>query len=633
MTTRVFNLTDAERRRIEHIDRLVARGGESVAELLTSTGDPSWTVRRAVVAALGALGDEAVAALCAWLRDQRTTEHAIAATVDALVASRGQTATTEVMSLLEDRRPAVAADAAHILGRRRALEAVPVLATALEHRDDNVAVAAIEALGAIGGNGAVDALIGVLLSQSFFRTFPAIQVLARTADPRVVAPLAALLDDETYRFEAARALGRTGYAQAIGPLTSLLPRAPDATVRLVALALADLLARAEWNGSIEHVVETLRLVSRAALPRFVAASRTATPEERTAIATVLGHVGDASVLPALSRLLDDVEARDVATDAIQRLTRVHEDALLGGLGSADAATRAAVLPIVNTMRAAELVRALLADDDAETRARACEALARIGDTSAVPALFAALADGNLRVAHAAIGAIQSLGVEDTGSRAIAALRTGEAAVRRHALRIIAYMGFADSFDAVLEAVADPDPRMVQLAVAALGPSTDPRVDATLAKLARDPHEPVRSAAMRVAPHRTLEIALQLLERGLEDEAAWVRYYACQALGRLGAPVATPLVVGRLSDATPHVRIAAIEALGHLDTAAAWQALSSAIRSEDPDERRAALGSMALRPHDQALPYLLSGSVSDDVATRLIALSGLVRRPEPAALEA
>ncbi|MBA3821688.1 MAG: HEAT repeat domain-containing protein, partial [Deltaproteobacteria bacterium] len=254
-------------------------------------------------------------------------------------------------------------------------------------------------------------------------------------------------------------------------------------------------------------------------------------------------------------------------------------------------------------------------------------------TAAVPALFAALADGNLRVAHAAIGAIQSLGVADTGARTLEALRTGAPAVRRHALRIIAYLGFVDAFDAVLDAVADPDPRIVQLAVAALGPSSDPRVDATLTKLARDPREAVRSAAMRVTPHRSMEFALQLLESGLADEAAWVRYYACQALGRLGAPAATHLVVGRLSDATPHVRIAAIEALGHLDTAAAWQALSSAIRSEDPDERRAALGSMALRTHDHALPYLLDGSVSEDVATRLIALSGLVRRPERAALDA
>jgi HEAT repeat protein len=50
---RDFSLTDAERRRIERIDRLVLLGGTGVAELLAGLTDASWTVRRAVVAGLG----------------------------------------------------------------------------------------------------------------------------------------------------------------------------------------------------------------------------------------------------------------------------------------------------------------------------------------------------------------------------------------------------------------------------------------------------------------------------------------------------------------------------------------------------------------------------------------------------
>jgi hypothetical protein len=32
--------------------------------------------------------------------------------------------------------------------------------------------------------------------------------------------------------------------------------------------------------------------------------------------------------------------------------------------------------------------------------------------------------------------------------------------------------------------------------------------------------------------------IALLERGLDDDAAWVRYYACQGLGRLGHAAAS-----------------------------------------------------------------------------------------------
>jgi HEAT repeat protein len=630
---RDFSLTDAERRRIERVDRLVLLGGTGVAELIAGLSDASWTVRRAVVAGLAALGDDAVGPLCGWLRDDRSSERAIAAAVDALSASVGASATEAMLALLRDPRPMVAADAAQVLGRRGALEAAPALVGLLEHPDDNVAVAAIEALGAIGGSRAIDALIDVLGRRNFFRTFPALQVLARAADPRVVAPIASLLDDDTYRFEAVRALGRSGYAQAIRPLSSLLPRAGDAIVRLVALALADLVARAEWHGATDRVTDALREVLGPFLARFVAALRTAEPAERNAIAVVLSRIGDAGTVAALAGLLDDPDARAAAIDAIQQITRRQDDALIDALTGADPATRAAVLPVVHTARAAEAVRALLTDPDAETRALACEALARIGDTSAVPLLFAALADPNPRVGHTATAAIQSLGVPETAGWAITALQTGTPPVRRHALRLIAYMGFDEALTPVLAAVDDPDPRIAELAVGALGMMPDARVEPALRRLARDRRETVRAATMRAAAHRGGADALRVLEDGLADDAAWVRYYACQGLGRLGDNATTSLVVGRLSDATPHVRIAAIEALSRLATPAAWQALCSAIRSADVDEHRAALTGIALRPGSEALAFLLEGALSPDAATRLIALSGLARRSEPPALTA
>jgi hypothetical protein len=79
---RTLNLTAGEQRRVAQIDQLVATRG--IDELLASMSDPSWTVRRASVAALAALGDDAVGPLCTWLRERRTDEHAIAAAVDAL---------------------------------------------------------------------------------------------------------------------------------------------------------------------------------------------------------------------------------------------------------------------------------------------------------------------------------------------------------------------------------------------------------------------------------------------------------------------------------------------------------------------------------------------------------------------
>lgn len=639
-TVPAFSLTADERARVDRVDQLVALGAAGVGQLVAAMSDASWTVRRAVVAGLIALGDDATAALCSWLSERRTTESAIAAAVDALAGSIGDRVNPAVIALLDHRLAAVTADAAQILGRRRAAEAAPALARLVDHGDDNVAVAAIEALGAIGGAVAVEPLIAVLARKSFFRTFAALQVLPKTGDPRAIAPLAGLLGDETYRLEAARALGRTGSALAIAPLASLLPASGgDAMVRLVALALADLVARAEWAGSAERVIAELRRLIGPWLGRFAGVLRATDPVERAAIAGLLGRIGNASALPALARLLDDTATAEIATAAIQRISRSHDAAMTEVLTASDPAARIAALPAVTSRHNAPEVRALLGDDDPEVRARACDALARIGDTSAVPALFGLLGDGNLRVAHAATAAIQSLGSHDTAARAIAALETGAPGVRRQALRVIAYLGCDGAFDAVSRAIGDPDRRLAELAVSALGALDDPRVHGVLAELAHGTEPSLRAAAMRAIGHRTVPQtpgagapadAVDLLERGLTDDSAWVRYYACQGLGRIGEPRSTAALIGRLGDPTPHVRVAAIEALAHLDTPAAWQALCSAVRSPDPDHQRAALVGIGLRSSAAALAFLLEATGSPDPATRLIALSGLARRSEPEA---
>src|SRR5204863_6462682 len=130
----------------------------------------------------------------------------------------------------------------------------------MAHKDDNVAVAAIEALGRIGGRGAIEALVAAAKSGNFFRTFPAIDVLGRSGDPRAVEPLTALLDDPHCVLEAARALGRSGDRRAVAPLLGLLSRPGDVEVRVAVVALAELQARyLQRYGEARAIAEAARL--------------------------------------------------------------------------------------------------------------------------------------------------------------------------------------------------------------------------------------------------------------------------------------------------------------------------------------------------------------------------------------
>src|SRR5690349_9883287 len=136
----------ANRDRLAEIDRLAQAGEAGVPVLIGLLTEPDWSVRRAVIGALSALGAAALPALCTALLHDRRDETRIAALVDTLVGSTGDVEHA-LASLVASGNAAVTADIAQILGRRMSPSSVPTLVALLGQTDDNVAVAAIEALG------------------------------------------------------------------------------------------------------------------------------------------------------------------------------------------------------------------------------------------------------------------------------------------------------------------------------------------------------------------------------------------------------------------------------------------------------------------------------------------------------
>jgi HEAT repeat protein len=622
-----FAFTPEELHRMERVDRLAAGADGGVVALADMLDDPSWTVRRSVVAALAAAGTVAIAPLCALLRTRRDSEARVAATVDALSASNGD-ADAAVLAMRDDPNPAVVADVAQILGRRRTTAGLPALVALTHHPDDNVAVAAIEALGRIGGRAAVDALVEAVGSGNFFRTFPAIDVLGRSGDPRAIGPLTALLDAPQYAAEAARALGRTGDPAAVAPLVGLLSHSAGATVRIAALALQDLQQRnAERFGDAGRGEEVMRKAGRdtAIVRHLLRAIPDGDSAERIAICFVLGALRDPSTAPALSELLEGpAPVAAAATEALRRLGPEATAPVLQGLRSADSAKRRALLPLVSRVSAAPDVVACLSDADPDVRALACEALGRVGAIPAVGALFPLLADTNTRVAFAALGAIQALGGRETETLALRAAHGPDARVRRCAMRILAYFGFSSALDTLLGALADDDERVREAAIQGLPLVEEPRALAALLAAAKDPDTHTRGVAMRALGQTSgdLRVSAYLL-KGLGDTDPWVRYYACQALGRLAFEPAVDAIIRLLADPAGQVRVAAVEALSCLKGPRALQALKAAVSDAEIDIQRAALVGLGVAGQPESLPVILAATQVADPATRLVALSALV----------
>jgi HEAT repeat protein len=504
----------------------------------------------------------------------------------------------------------------------------------IKHKNDNVAVGAIEALGRIGGKAAIEALIESTESGNFFRTFPAIDVLGRSGDPRVVEPLSKLLNNPNYLTEAARALGRSSEKSALKPLLTLLQSSSDSIIRVAATSISELRDRFEEKtvGEIESFDEQLRTqISEDVVRRLARMLSEISLNESIAITKLLGLIGNAEAVPKLTAQLDSrQELADSAADALKNIGNSADAHLREAIRSGNSLRRKVILPLITRSAAAEDVVLCLSDEDSNVRVLACETLSRLGVATVVPNIFNLLHDTNLRVVHAATAAIQALGSREARTLAVEASKSSSASVRRSAIHILSYFGDISATQPLLDGLNDSDTRVKEAAIQGLPFLEDSSAQEVLFDIARDKDPRTKSLAMRAIGQlpKASDRAFSILLKGISDQDAWVRYYACQSLGRLKFEIAASDIAQLLFDEAGQVRVSAVEALSNLNSTEAHTALKSAVKSTDADVKRAALVGLGIARRMEDLKIILSEVNSKDAPTRLIALSALVGFPSP-----
>ncbi|HTN52275.1 MAG TPA: HEAT repeat domain-containing protein [Anaeromyxobacter sp.] len=246
------------------------------------------------------------------------------------------------------------------LGSLRAREAVPVLLKLTSSPDGYTQVAAVDALGLIGDPAAVGRLVEVAGSPAVepVTAQHALLALGRIGDPRAAPVVVRMLYEE-----------RSG--------VSFFPQAAFAAVEIGRPMAPPLLAVLEGRDPALQVWARERKVVPGAL--------------YAKAAQLLGDVGGPESVPALVAKLG---YRD-ADPSLELLVRVFAAESLGRL------------------RAKESVRPLSEllgrEADPDARDRYCEALARIGDPSCLPALRAAAQRGDWDMKVGPLTALSRLG--------------------------------------------------------------------------------------------------------------------------------------------------------------------------------------------------------------------------------
>jgi len=207
------------------LDRL----GESTAmrETATLLGDlaaPEFEKIKAIVAITGPAAIEGLRPMLMVEQETLGYERAL-----EMVIPFKRQAVSRLAPLAEDSRWFVQRNAARILGRIAAVEAVPILQPLLRKGDPRVARAAVSALGVIADPAAARAIQTILRSATGEVRAAVIDALVADKDARVVPMLARIVNesealgkDHEVVLETLTALGVVGSDEAVAPLVTAM---------------------------------------------------------------------------------------------------------------------------------------------------------------------------------------------------------------------------------------------------------------------------------------------------------------------------------------------------------------------------------------------------------------------------
>ncbi len=594
-------------------------------KLMRDLSSPDVSRRRAVVQALAETDERAIYPLIKALRDPNPGVQDAA--MRSLMAIGGELAAYMVLPLL--REDSYLRNTALLILRDIGSAAVPLLYPLLLDKDEdmrkfsvdllaeikdgvlpekimplakdpnaNVRAAAVRAVGALmhkDGAGEVTEALG----DEEWVCFSALDTLGRLKDEGAVDAITGLLSSpsEALRVEALDTLGRIGSTRAGDAIVRMLPglsgEEKNAAVRsLVQIGippgmdklgdcLIEMFGDSEWEGKLIALRGLLELREARAVSVIVDMAGSLDPsvpeeDERLAIikrvlrefgcveefvkvladpgmryrgkaiaAETVAHMGCAEAIPNLIELYD-TSKRDVKRACIKALGNMEDK------------------------RARETVMRALSDADGHIRRAAAASLGRTGGDEAFGRLIRHIEEE--QYADVMEEAVKSLfKIDPTGFSS----RLGgfPARVREAAGR------HSEDPDILLGLSGDEDPEVRVAALAGLGKLGGPKARERITGALRDRESEVRRAA--VIALGGSEFAPEDIVPMLSDGDVWVRLHAVGTLGRSGRQDAVDVLRTAVGDAEMPVMLAAVEAIAAIGGERGREALLSL--ADHPEE--------------------------------------------------
>lgn len=502
------------------------------------------------------------------------------------------------------------------IGRRRDPKAVAALGTLLGNRA--TALAAIRALGNIGGKDACAALAGANLPAAL--AVEAQDAQLKCADDMLAggnADAAARIYDRLFgednakmiRIAALRGIVMARKEKAVDQLAALLQSGDEDLakaagryiIEVPGTAATEALAGTLDGLSAESRAQLLGLLAErgdtAASPAVAGLIRSDDQATRVAAIRALAVLGDASCVPALAKAA--AGGGETGQAAIETLNRIRGDgvgaAMSRLLASGDAAVKAGIIKVMATRADRTVAPALLtaaADKNADIRREAITGLAAAAGPEQVPGILALLlspADASERPALAralSLAALRADDPPDCAEQIAPAVKKADNDTKPLLLSTLGRLGGTAALDAVRGQLDAKNADVARAAVKALQGWPDPAPAPDLLKVIKTTGDPV---CKTLAFRGYIRMANLSGNTTPEQRAGMYR----QALDLASTPEEKKAVLGGLTAA--HSAAALQLAEGLLDekdvraeAELAVVEIAANIRQADPERARAAL---------------------------------------------
>lgn len=424
----------------------------------------------------------------------------------ALERIPGPEATRALLDALPGSPSSVAVGIVNSLGERADSEAMPVLTALIAHGDDGLALAAIAAVGKLGGGGAVDALRAAWPGAAAARRAALADALLACADAMPDADAATTI----YRWL----------------------RTESGEPRIQAAALRGLMASNE-AGRLALLAETIRNGGARARSEAMAHVRTLPDAKTTRVLVALFDEVDPATEALLIRALAD-RGDQAAAPALER-----------ALDSEDAEVRLAAieaLGAVGSARAVETLAAAAASPDRPTQQAARRSLERLQGDDVDWTLQSRLRRAAPPVQAEILRALAARGAVEAMPSLLRQTSSRDAVVRQEAYRALAMLAGAGEVPNLIRNVerakSDTDRDQATRALVAAARRTPPGAEAAaplIAKIESGVAEPVGQALIGALAGIGDASSLPLLRNLAADGAPAARAAAVRALAAWPTP--------------------------------------------------------------------------------------------------